>query len=357
MQKLIDTFLALAAIDEVHPNENEVLAYIKKRLTAADVPFEQDKTGNIVGRITGKNAAALAFCGHTDIAAPLNGRKIVQADGVIKTDGTGLLGADDKAAVAVMLELADYLHETKQVPARTLELVFTVGEESGMVGAVNFDMSLITAKQMLVFDWSGPITEIITKSPAIYKLDVEYVGKDAHPAEWQEGKNAGAALIKAASGLQQGEYQPGVTFNIGIMQFGKARNQVPGQASLKAEMRSFDRALNDQAAAKIKAHFETVAKDLGVQANVNLDTSATNYQLDESGALLKDVRAALDSQSLTPKLLETYGGFDGNIFASRGIDVVILGAGYYHPHGPEEYLKIDEFTQMFEFLQALTTKP
>lgn len=354
MQKLIDTFLALAAIDEVHPNENKVLEYVKNRLTTAGVPFVQDKTGNIVGRIKGKSDEALAMCGHVDIAAPLNGRQVVVTEEVIKTDGKSLLGGDDKTAVAVMLELADYIHAENLTPPRTLELVFTVGEESGLVGAINFDMAMLTAKQMLVFDWTGTPAEIVRRSPAIYKIDVEYTGKDAHPAEWQKGKNAGAALIQAASGLTQGEYVPGVTFNIGRMEFGDARNKVPGFASLKAETRSYDKSKIDQAAQEIVQHFERIAADAGITAKVSLDNKAIGYELNESGELLAEVKAHLTAQGLTPKIVDTYGGFDANIFASRGIEAIILGAGYYNPHSPEEYVDIAEFTQLYELVKSFT---
>jgi len=352
MQQLIKTFLELAEIDEVHPNEGKVLEYIKQRLTAAGVSFTQDKIGNIVGKIAGKNDSALAFCGHVDIAAPLNGRQVIVTKDTIKTDGKGLLGGDDKTAVAVMLELADHVHTEKITPPRTLELVFTVGEESGMVGAINFDTSMLTSKQMLVFDWLGSPAEIIRRSPAIYKIDVEYTGKDAHPAEWQKGKNAGAALLKAASALQQGEYSPGVTLNIGQMEFGNARNKVPGHAWLKAETRSFDRDEVNTAAKEIVAHFEQVALSAGITTKITLDDKAVSYSLDESGPLLAEVQQRLQAQGLSPKIVETYGGFDANIFASYGIEAVILGAGYYNPHSPDEYINIPEFIQLYEFIKS-----
>jgi len=352
MQKLIDTFLALAALDEVHPNEDKVLEYIKKRLTDAGVPFKQDKMGNIVGRVKGKSDEALAMCGHVDIAAPLNGRKVIVTDETIKTDGKGLLGGDDKTAVAAMLELADYIHAEKPTPPRTLELVFTVGEESGLVGAINFDMAMLTARHMLVFDWTGTPAEIIQRSPAIYKIDVEYIGKDAHPAEWQKGKNAGAALIQAASELQQGEYAPGVTFNIGRMEFGDARNKVPGFASLKAEARGFDTAKINDATQTIISHFEQVAQQAGITANVTLDDKAVCYNLDESSQLLAEVKTRLIAQGLTPRIVETYGGFDANIFASHGIEAVILGAGFYNPHSPDEYINIPEFTKLYQLVKS-----
>ena len=154
-QSLEKTFLELAAIDEVHPHENKVLSYIERRLKQADATYHRDQAGNIIARLNGADSGAIALVGHVDVAASLDGRKVLVVDKTIKTDGTGLLGADDKAAVAIMLELADYVHTTGEALPRSVELVFTVGEEAGCVGAKALDVSLIRAKQALVLDWLG----------------------------------------------------------------------------------------------------------------------------------------------------------------------------------------------------------
>ncbi len=351
------TFLELAAIDEVHPHENEILAYIKSRLETAEVPYQQDKTGNIVGRIPGAEASeAIALVGHVDIAAPLGGRQVVLTAEAIKTDGTGLLGADDKAAVAAMLELADYTQAAEHKPARSIELIFTVGEEAGCVGAVALDMSLVSAKQALVLDWMGGVNHIVTQSPAYFKIDVEYLGRTAHPAEWQQGKNAGAALIHAASELKVGEYAPGVTCNIGIFEFGKARNQVPGQATLRAELRSYDTEKIETAAAEIEQLFRDTAKKHDVEPKLSFIKDSPAYRLDQSGALYKATTQALAAAGLKPIPEPTYGCFDANILAARGLDVVILGAAYYNPHSPGEYLSRTEFSELFEFLKKFVSQ-
>lgn len=353
--KLIQTLLQLAAFDEVYPNESKVLDYVKERLTVAKVTYKQDQIGNIVAYIPGQQPDSLAIVGHVDIAAPLNNRQTITTNDIIKTDGTGLLGGDDKTAVAAMLELADYFHETKTKPNQSLELIFTVGEEAGLVGAVNLDMSLVSAKQALIFDWIGGVERIITKSPAYYKLDVHYTGKNAHPAKWQDGKNAGQALMIAASQLKQGEFTDGVTFNIGQVNIGEARNQVPGNASLFAELRSYDEALNLKTAEQIKSHFEKIANEHNVSAEVKLDSETYSYQLDQTSQIFQKVESQLAKINKQPVLEPSYGCFDGNILAGRGIDTVIMGAAYYNPHGPDEYVDIKEFEEMYKFIKNFTT--
>lgn len=351
---LEQTFLDLAAIDEVHPHEDQVLKYIKRRLHGAGVEVKQDKTGNIVARLAGGTGGAVAFVGHVDIAAPLKGRQIIVEDDVIKTDGKGLLGGDDKTAVAAMLELADAVRAGEVTPAQPVELVFTVGEEPGCMGAKALDMSLVTAKQALVFDWLGAVTNVVTRSPAYYKIDVEFTGKAAHPAHWQDGKNAGAALIAAAAQIQQGEYAPDVTCNIGIFGFGEARNQVPGRATLQAELRSYDTAKIEAAAAQVKAVFEQAAADHGLTAGLTFVKDSPAYELNRSGALFSAVAAAHTRLGIKTKLESTFGCFDGNILAGRGLEVVMLGAAYHNPHNVDEYVDRDELAGVLAFAKQLT---
>jgi tripeptide aminopeptidase len=343
MEAVVKTFIELAEIDEVHPHEDKVLSYIEKRL--GEIEHYRDAFNNIVAFIPGETDEVIGVCGHVDIAAPLRGRKIVVTDTQIKTDGTGILGGDDKAAVAAMLELADALRDH---PAKCgVELIFTRGEESGLQGALHLDAKKLRAKHVIVADWDDGPNHVVVKAPSYVKIDVTYAGKAAHPAEWQHGRNAGEALMKAAAGLKQGEYAPGVTFNIGGVKIGGVRNQVPGQAELMAEMRSFDREAVERASAEVKRHFEQVQ---GIDAQVALENDTPPYALDRDGQFFGRVQKALGGIGLRVVFDETYGCFDANILAGRGLDVVIVGTGFHHPHSVEEYVVIEEMRQLQQFL-------
>jgi len=353
MKSHIATFLELASIDEVYPHEDKVLAYIKHRLERAGVTYQQDTTGNIVASIPGETKERLAIAGHVDIAAPLHGREVIVTPEVIKTDGTGLLGADDKAIVALLLELADHYKATNRKPKHRLEFLLTVGEEAGLIGIQNFDYTLLQATQILVFDMLGTVNEIITRSPANFKIDVTYQGKDAHPAEWYEGVNAGKALLAAASALPQGDYAPGVIFNIGVVRIGDARNKVPGAAMLQAEARGFYKTQVTRAVNGIERHFRAIAYDYNVTPTIVLNKNVGPYELDRSGELLQKIDNILAKMHLSPHFQETYGCFDANVLATHGKEVVILGTGYYHPHSQDEYLDIAQFEQVFDFLKRI----
>ena len=119
-----------------------------------------------------------------------------------------MLGADDNTAVAVLLEL-----------------IYTVGDEAGCVGAVQLDKGLVKAKMTLVFDWVGCVNTVITQSPPFCKIGVKYLGRSVHPAHWQHGRNAGTRLFVAAGNVSQGEYVPGVTCSIGQVRVGDARSR------------------------------------------------------------------------------------------------------------------------------------
>lgn len=358
-RQLKKTFLELVDIDEMYPSEKRILEYIKSRLSAAKVLFEQDNSGNIVALldVTGSRVAPLAICGHVDIAAPLVGRQVIETKNYIRTDGKSLLGGDDKTAVAAMLTLADDVASGDVVLQRPVELIFTIGEEAGLVGAMSLDMSLVRAKEVLVFDWVGAVNHIVSISPAYYKIDVIFTGKDAHPALWQQGKNAGAALMKAASTLPQGQFTGGVFFNIGIVTIGNARNKVPGSAMLMAELRSYDMAKIEQAKKQITNHFMTVAGEYEIKAKVAVITDTHAYALrPKDSSLLSKVADALEFLGLLPCLEETYGCFDGNILAARRIDTVILGGAYYNPHSPDEYVDVREFEQMYAFIKVVAAQ-
>jgi tripeptide aminopeptidase len=212
-------------------------------------------------------------------------------------------------------------------------------------------MSLVTAKRALVLDWTGSVGHIVTKSPAYVKVDITYVGRTAHPAEWGKGKNAGAALIDATSRLKVGEYAPGVTCNVGIFEFGQARNQVPGTASLQAELRSYDTAAVAKASASVEKLFIDTARAHGVEPAVSVVKDSPSYELNQSGAFFESVTRALKAVGQKPILESTYGCFDGNVLSSRGLEVIMMGAGYYNPHSPSEYLNRHEFAEAFEFIK------
>lgn len=348
----LDYFLELAAIDNVHPNERDVLEYVKTKLDSFSVPYKQDDFGNIVGYINSPDADdTIGICGHVDIAASLNGRQIIREDDIIKTDGISLLGGDDKTAVAAMLALAEGASEGIYTIRKNIELIFTVGEESGMLGAKNLDYSLLKTKDILVFDWVGKVNRIITRSPAYVKIDVEYIGKSAHPAEWEKGVNAGANLLSVASDIAQGEYRPGVTHNIGKLNFGTARNQVPGSASLEAEIRSFDATEAKGAAETITKRYTDHAEKNNLECKIAVDSEASSFSFDKNSSLAKEVEQALIDMHLKPIYEETYGCFDANFFAGKGKQVVVMGAAYYNPHGPEEYVSVGELEQLSMFIK------
>lgn len=354
---LQDYFEELAAIDNVHPNEAEVLDYVMAQLDGCGVQYDQDEYGNIVGNLKSEKSGAgtVAVCGHVDIAAPLNGRKLVREGNILKTDGTALLGGDDKTAVAAMLALAEEVSAGKMELGMDVQLIFTRGEEAGLQGARNLDYGLFTADDVMVFDWSGTVSETVTRSPAYVTVDVTFTGKQAHPAEWELGVNAGKFLMDAASQLQQGEYAPGVNFNIGQVMIGQARNQVPGEGRFLAELRSFDGNAARAAAKDIETKLLQYGTENDILVTVHIDSETGAFEYDKDSAFAKKVTAAIEEVGLTPRFTETYGCFDGNIFATKGKNVVILGAGYYHPHGPDEYVNLDEFEEMYAFIRTFVS--
>jgi tripeptide aminopeptidase len=355
--ELEQLFLELADINEMWQQENEVVAYVEEKLKAANVSYVRRSNGTLIGTIQGSRTDELGLCAHVDIAAPLNGTSAFIEDDRIKTDGTRILGGDDKTAVAALLQLVSYLRKNSITPERTLKLIFTVGEEAGLCGAAELPAELVPAN-ILVFDWVGAVNQVVSQSPAMRKIDVTYTGKAAHAGLYKEGINAGAALMEAGAALndKQGEYASGVNFLIGQGGFGAARNQVPGRAWLEAELRSHNYEAVEQAAKEVCEHFETVGKKFGVQVDVELMRQSDPYALHPESELYGRITQVLGQLDLKPVQTSSFGCFDANIFnAHPGKTAIVMGAAYYNPHSVEEYVDRKEFWQLYEFIKLIAT--
>jgi tripeptide aminopeptidase len=355
--ELEQLFLELADINEMWQQEDKVVVYVEQKLQAANVRYVRRPNGTLIGTIAGSRSDELGLCAHVDIAAPLNGTSAFIEDDRIKTDGTRILGGDDKTAVAAILQLAAYLHKKAITPERTLKLMFTVGEEAGLHGAAELPVELVPA-EILVFDWVGGVNQVVSQSPAMRKIDITYTGKAAHAGLYKNGINAGAALMEAGAALggKQGEYAPGVNFLIGQGGFGAARNQVPGRAWIEAELRSHNYEAVEQAAKEVSEHFETVGKKFGVQVDIDLMRQSDPFVLNPESELYERVTQTLKQLNLEPVQTSSFGCYDANIFSAHpGRTAVVMGAAYYNPHSVEEYVDRKEFWQLYEFIKLIAT--
>jgi len=352
-QRLAQRFQSLVEIDSLSRQEKNVALELEKILVKMgatvcyDTAKEQVKgnCSNLVAKFKGTiDTEPIFLSGHMDTVGPGKNINVCFDDGIFKSDGTTILGADDKSALAIILEVMDVILENK-IDYPPVEIIFTVCEEIGLLGAKNFDYSLMDSKFGFILD-STDTEGIVTKAPAANKITIKIHGKAAHAgAEPENGVNAIAVAAKAISELQLGRIDEETTCNFGIIKGGVATNIVPEFVEIHGEARSHDvEKLKKVTDSMVKA-FYTAAQEFhdgsdlpGIEAVVENDFSNTNILEDHKAIRL--ARKAADNLGITLASKTIGGGADANIFFSKGIVAGVLGTGMTDVHTLNESIAI-----------------
>lgn len=349
-EKIKQTFLDLIAIDGIYPYEQKVIEYIQKRFDAAGISWQQDAFGNIIAKIPGRGEPVLLST-HVDIPEPTPQVRYNISGDLITADGTCILGADPKTGLAILIE---FLISLASLPADShlpVEAALTRGEETGLLGAINLDYSLLSAKAGLVLDEDGPVTQAVIQAPAFVKVDAEILGKVVHPREPEKGINALQAACDALMALPWGYIADGVTWNVGLFEAGTARNSVPGSAKLRGELRSYNTAAVVAAGEKVRETLEQTAQKYGARLQIRAELEFEGYKLEKSNPLFAKLEQTYAAMDLKPNYFPTFGGSDANIFNAHGITAIPIGSGYFNAHQYTEAADLAAMQQIFEFLE------
>jgi tripeptide aminopeptidase len=366
-ERLAQTFRSLAVIPSVSRREGALAADLRRRLDGlgADTVFDASAaatgsdTGNLIARLKGNcTAPPLLLSAHMDTVQPGEGIRVLFKDGVFTSDGTTILGADDKSAIAVILESLSILKEERSAYG-PIEVVLTTCEEVGLAGAKNLDFRLISAPYGYALD--GSDTEgVIVQAPSANRFEINLFGKDAHAgAHPEKGINAIHLAAKAMAGLTIGRVDPETTCNIGRIEGGVATNVVPPFVRLKGEARSHDEDKLERLTAGIIAAFERVAaeqrKQAGqhdglprVEARVQRSYSRTRIPEDHPLVVLARQAAAKLGRSMKAKI--SGGGSDANIFFEKGLPLGILGTGMREVHTVREFVRLEDMVRAVQLL-------
>jgi tripeptide aminopeptidase len=361
MQKtrIVDYFISLVEIDSESKDELALARKLKDDLESmgAEVIFDNankqtgGNVGNMIAKIPGSiEKSPLLFCAHLDTVIPGKGVKPVIRDNRIFSDGTTILGADDKSGIAEVIEAIRRLGE-EGITHAPIELVFTVSEEIGLLGAKHLDFSPLKAKIGYALD-SDKIGSITTRAPALNLFNIMVHGRESHAGVFPEkGINAIKVASDAISQIETGRYDKETTVNIGEIQGGIAHNIVPSKVTIKGEVRSHNEDKLNKVTNGIITTFENVAKkyrvknEFGmhaakVEADVKKDFSAV--KIDEESEVVQIALDAANKLKLKPELEMGGGGSDANIFNSNNIDMPILGTGMNNFHSLTESISIDD---------------
>ncbi|MGC9109594.1 MAG: M20/M25/M40 family metallo-hydrolase [Caldimicrobium sp.] len=306
------------------------------------------EVGNLIVKIPGTiSSHPILFCAHLDTVGPCEGVEVIEENGVIRSNGKTILGADDKAGIAILVELVKALKET-QIPHPPLEFVFTTAEEIGLLGAKNLDYHHLEAKMGFVLDAELP-EEIIIGAPSSYQFVIKIKGKSAHAGlEPEKGINAIKILAQIIINLPSGRIDQETTMNIGKINGGKYINIVPDFAIAEGEIRSH----HEEKLENLKKQIETTIREVIESypkrfqdlpsGEVNFTRVFKAFHIEEKDPLLEIVKKAGERIGLTIRVKKKEGGSDANVFNERGIKCVILGTGMQKVHTTEEFIRIKD---------------
>ena len=365
---MLSLFLDLAALPSPSGQERAVADRVLEYLKALGLEPEEDDAGARIGSSMGNvlcrldptdgvQGLPLFLCAHLDTVPPEGPiEPEVGEDSVVRNAGGTILGADNKAAVAAMLEGTARLLEDGR-PHAGIELLFTPMEEVGLRGAAAFDEQRLRARLGYVYDHAGPIGEVILGAPYQRKVDVSFRGRAAHAGMYpEEGRSAIVAAARAIADLRLGRLDDETTANVGQIQGGTARNVIPEHCSFVAEARSHDeRKLADV----VREMLETVtfaATLAECEVETHVEGSARGYRFRRDDPPVQLAAAALEASGRAVSFVLSGGGADANVFNERGLQCVNLANAMVDIHTPDERIAVADLEAMVDVTLALVAE-
>jgi tripeptide aminopeptidase len=361
LDELRDLFVRLAGIRSPSREEREIADAVKDFVRGVGLEAFEDASaaltgcacGNLIVRVPGRGEGTpIALCAHLDTVPLERAPTVIVENGVVHSDGETILGADDKAAVAVLLLLLrDVAQET---PAADVEFVFTAGEEIGLQGAKALDTASLAAAAAFVFDSEGEPGTVIVAAPTLKSVDAEFRGVAAHAGiEPQKGRSAIVAAARALAAMDLGRIDRETTANVGLIEGGSAVNVVAERCMVRAEARSRDeRKLAAQVAGMAEA-ITVAAAETGVDVKIDVEEGFRGYVHAVDALPLRLAGAALAEAGIEARHVGGGGGSDANVFNAGGLPALTLGVGFEHVHSPQECIRLEHIEQLYRLGHAL----
>ena len=363
-ERLAFDFVRLCEIESPSLHERAVAEAVASELREAGLEVEEDGTadavgsqcGNLIARIAAPGGArTVLLCAHLDtvpLAAPV---KVQRDAGVFRNANEAILGADNKAAVAVLLGVARRL--AKQGSPVGVELLFTTAEELALRGAKELDRSALSSEFGFVFDHASPIGEIIVAAPTYYRIEARFRGVAAHAGIRPEtGRNAIVAAANALSRMRIGRLDDGTTANVGLIEGGTAPNVVAEHARLELEARSLDDAEAGRVVSEMVDACTEAASDTGCDVETTVEQLFRAYRLPRTAPQVRAAAAALESLAIEPAYVPTGGGSDANALISAGLPMLNLANGTERNHQPNESVTVEALETMLDVALALVDR-
>ncbi len=351
-ERLVGSFCDLVRIDSPSDEEEEVALHLTDRLIRLGFSVVRDAHGNVIASEDGENPLLLSA--HMDTVEPGRGIQPIIKGDRITSDGTTILGGDCKAGVAAILEALESVGEDG-TSRRPVQVVFTRGEEIGLVGASNLDYSMIRASEAVVFDGNGPVNTITGASPTYMRFDITIKGRAAHAGvEPEKGLSAIRIATEIINELPNGRLDEETTFNVGLISGGSVRNAVPAEATFGGEWRSRNTETLDSIKMQLLTTLER-ARERYKEATIEeeLEVMFQMYNLDPEEQIVRLVTRVMRDMDLIPNICPSGGGTDGNVMRLHGIESVVVGMSTNEMHTVDEYVIIPDLVNTARFCQQV----
>jgi tripeptide aminopeptidase len=362
-ERLHDTFAAVCRIESPSGHERGVADWVTSELRGMGLEVLEDDvgpqvgsdSGNLLARIPGSGSDSILLCAHMDtvpLTAPV---EPVRVDDGWTNAGEGILGADNKTAVAVIVELARRLvRGSGQPPPVGVEMLFTVCEEISLLGARAFDVGRLDSRFGYVFDHATPIGEIVLAAPTLHRMVGEFRGRAAHAGvRPEDGRSAIAAAARAIAAMQLGRLDPDTTANVGTIEGGTAINVVPERCRVEAEVRSVDQARVEALATEMVDHMQDAADAAECDLDITVERMIQGFRTRAKAIEVTVAEQALRACGYEPSHISTGGASDANAFRAAGFPCLNLADGTEHNHEPTERISVDALEGLFEVAIAL----
>lgn len=358
-ERLTGLFMRFAACSSESLKEKNFCEMVEEKLLSLGLHVERDEAGacfgsdgfNIYARLDGAGEPILLNA-HLDTVAPCTGIEPVNDNGIIRSKGDTVLGADDKAAVAAVIEAVESV-ALSGMPHRTVEILFTLSEEIGMLGAKFADYSKIRSKKAIVLD--GDTTgEIVNSNPANVVLRFTLKGKAAHAGiAPEEGVHALKAAAEAVAAIPVGHVDELSVMNVGTFTCDGKTNIVPPLACFEMEVRSF----SEQRLRELIALSENAVKDACAKYGAGYEMEASRHSdvvgTPEDSSLIGEIKAALAAIGEQAVVTRSFGGCDMTHIGARGIEVANLGIGMNNIHSCEENISVSDLFKAAQLLEHI----
>ena len=349
IDRLCQTLIELVGIPSTSGHEEHIRSYLEQQLGELSLPTRTDTMGNLIGTLEGTDGTGrpLLFNAHMDRVPPGLGHQPILRDGILYSDGTTNLGADDAAGITIILEVLRRIVE-QQLPHPPLVVVFTVQEEAGLCGANGFDASAYDVSDGIVFDNAFEAGVVVSHGAAYEAFDIQITGRTGHP-----GKDL-AQTVNVIDIFRDAHYPHGSLANdqtrilLGRIEGGTARNAVPANLTILGELRSYESSEARQGYMQaIRQAFEQSAQHHGGQAEITFTTHSTGYVISEDEPLLQVYRTVLEQRGTTLQLRPTFIGSDTSGFRPH-IKAFTLSTGVVNEHSVDEYVPIAPLEQIVQ---------